>query len=571
MNYLNLSHFKILYKLLILVGVLTVVTAAVSAVGIYAINDLSTMTTRVDTAGTETKTAARLGQNAVTLNRAEYRLAADPNDEQIKELADAIASEREQFRERLEVIRASAGETQTALLDEVEQAYQAYLSEIQKTLSVGREKSGLVDINSAQEAIVNSARTSRRAATALEDTIKAYVDYTDKKAGQISLDAQSTADQMNMIMTAIALIGVIGGGVLGFCLAQFGIAKPIDASVKSLRSLAKGDLDTAIAGNGRKDELGDIAQAMTVFKDNMLRNREMEREAEEARERAEQEKQKMMNDLASRFEERVGGVIETVGGATTELQATAQQLSSAAEETDVQSTAVAAAAEQASGNVQTVAAASEELSSAIAEVSKQVGEVAQRSTSAAESGKLAQSELDELSKSIEKVNDVVESINDVAEQTNLLALNATIEAARAGEAGKGFAVVASEVKALANQTRKMTDTVSGHISLVLESSERAVGGMKRILQQVDEIDGVATTVASAVEEQSAATSEISRNAQEASTGTGEVSRNITGVQTAAGETGQGASNLRTAADELAQQSSVLKSAVEGFLEEVRAS
>ncbi|MBT3549810.1 MAG: PAS domain-containing protein [Rhodospirillaceae bacterium] len=246
--------------------------------------------------------------------------------------------------------------------------------------------------------------------------------------------------------------------------------------------------------------------------------------------------------LADNFESNVKGVVESVAGSSTEMQATAETMAAAAEEASSQSTAVAAATEQ--------------LSKSIEEISGQVARSTQISQDAVIEAQRSNEQVQGLADASQKIGDVVSLINDIASQTNLLALNATIEAARAGDAGKGFAVVASEVKNLANQTAKATDEIATQIGGIQTATQSAVGSIEGITKTINEISEIATAIAGAVEEQSAAT--------------GEVSSNINGVTTASAETGQAASEVLTAARELSEQSESLGTEVDGFLVEVRA-
>jgi methyl-accepting chemotaxis protein len=275
---------------------------------------------------------------------------------------------------------------------------------------------------------------------------------------------------------------------------------------------------------------------------------------------------KMIDD----FEANVKAVVDTVASASTELQSNAQSMSATAEETNRQSSAVAAASEQATANVQTVASAAEELASSVAEIGRQVSQSASIAAMAVDEAKRTDATVQGLSEAAQKIGEVVRLISDIASQTNLLALNATIEAARAGEAGKGFAVVASEVKSLANQTAKATEEIAAQIGAIQSSTNDAVGAIQSIGKTIGEINDIASSISAAVEEQGAATREIARNVQEASQGTTEVSSNIAGVTQAAGETGSAASQVLSAAGELSSQAERLKAEVESFLTTVRA-
>ena len=369
-----------------------------------------------------------------------------------------------------------------------------------------------------------------------------------------------------MAINILIILTILAG--IGFVFAR-SITKPIDAMTDTMGILADGNLEVEIPSQDRSDEIGEMAEAVQVFKDNAIEVKRLEEEQKANEERQAREKREMMLKMADDFEGSVGGVVNSVSSASTEMQSSASSLSATAEETSKQSTTVAAASEQASSNVQTVASAAEELSSSISEISRQVAQSTQISATAVAEVEGANAQVQGLADAANKIGEVVALITDIADQTNLLALNATIEAARAGEAGKGFAVVASEVKNLANQTAKATEEISnqiGGIQTATQDAVHAIGSIGGIINQMNEI---ASTIAAAVEEQGAATSEIARNVEQAAAGTGEVSSNIAGVTQAAAETGASADEMLNAAQELSQQSELLRGEVDKFLSNIR--
>jgi|SaaInlV_165m_DNA_1040744.scaffolds.fasta_scaffold16052_1 methyl-accepting chemotaxis protein len=300
------------------------------------------------------------------------------------------------------------------------------------------------------------------------------------------------------------------------------------------------------------------------------KRQEEAREAEvEQKQQAEEERRQMMMQLADDFQSSVGGIVDGVSSAATEMQATSEQLTGAAEKTSEESASVAAAAEEASTNVQTVAAAAEELSKSINEISGQVAQSSSISSSAVEQANKTNEQVKGLAEAANKIGEVVELINDIASQTNLLALNATIEAARAGEAGKGFAVVASEVGNLASETAKATEEISNQISGIQSATNESVDAIQSITSIIGEINEIASGIASAVEEQGAATQEIARNVEQAAVGTQDVTANISGVRQVAEQTGEGASQVQGASTELSQQSEQLRAEVDKFLATIR--
>ncbi|WP_353858999.1 methyl-accepting chemotaxis protein [Azospirillum formosense] len=565
---MQLGNLKISTKILSIIVFLAAICAGITATSIAGLDALSRATDEIKLAGEEMKLGARINRMVVELNRDEYRLAANPGD--LEQVLPSIGKTREAVSGLLAKVKGTSDAEQSRVLSSFESALALYYKELEDTIAVARRIKGGSDLTQNQRDILASVDASANAARALQNLTIAYTTYTDEKASRLSQDASALAESRSVQLAIAAAIGILAGLLLGWAVSQFGIVRPVKAIVGCLRGLADGNLDTMLYGTGRKDEVGEIAATAEVFKTNLIRNRAMEREAKEAAAKSQAEKRAAMLDLAGRFEARVGAIVNDVGGAATELQATASQLSASVEEVSAQCGAVAGASEEASANVQTVAAASEEMSASIHELAERVSRAAARSKAAAEGADLAQTQLDSLSGAIEQVDQIVAAINSVASQTNLLALNATIEAARAGEAGKGFAVVASEVKNLANQTHAMTEQIGNQIAAVKSASNRTVDAMRAIITQVEDIDRSTAEMAASVEQQSAATGEISRNAQQAASGTAEVSRNVVGIQQAEAETSAATHSVKGAADRLAERATGLKREVDQFLAEVRA-
>ena len=396
----------------------------------------------------------------------------------------------------------------------------------------------------------------------------------DVRRGSVALavDSADAASQTETRTDAILLIfvavTVVATIAIGIPVAR-GIARPVQAMTATMRRLAEGDTSMNIPGVGRHDEVGDMAAAVQVFKENMIRNGELAVAAAKEHESSSQRSTRI-DRLTGDFDATVAGSVGALESAASRLQSTADSLTSAAEESSNQASAVAAASEQSTTNVQTVATATEELNSSIGEIGRQVAQAASLAGKAVDAADASNRHVQELADRARRIGEVVDLITTIAEQTNLLALNATIEAARAGDAGKGFAVVASEVKNLASQTAKATDDITAQINAVQSSTQTTVDAIDGIGSRIREINEITTTVASAVEEQTAATQEIARNVQQVALGTHEVSSNIVGVKASAQETGGSAREVLNASGELNSQTDKLKAAVEQFLADVRA-
>ncbi len=373
---------------------------------------------------------------------------------------------------------------------------------------------------------------------------------------------------MGMVMllgSSLALLVVVG---IGWLFAR-SITGPVDAMTRAMGAIASGQLATSVPARRREDEIGEMAEAVQVFKDNALLMEKLQKEQAEIKQRTESERRDAMAQLAEGFEASVRSVVDGVSSAANDMKETAEVMSKAADATSRKSSAAAEAAETASGNVQSVAAAAEELSASISAIAGQVSRSAEIATSAVEEARRTNQMVQGLADAAQKIGEVIRLINDIAEQTNLLALNATIEAARAGEAGKGFAVVAGEVKNLATQTARATEEISTQIVSVQNATQSAVSAIRGIADTIGQIDDIAVSIATAVEAQGTTTLEIARSVQLAAAGTRDVTGNITGVNDTAGETGFAASQVLQAAACLTEQSIQLRDQVDSFLENIR--
>jgi methyl-accepting chemotaxis protein len=466
-----------------------------------------------------------------------------------------------------------------AMLEEAREAYndaragvitEAYAAELDGLRAAVAEYEALFDRSVSQgasgDAVINQLEAiGTRTSALITETAEAFEERRETIGPMVNRTLEA-AEQIAMWATAI---GLMLGAIIAFFLAR-SIITPVTGLTAAMKRVSEGDLATDIPALDRKDEIGAMAAALSVFRDALRRNREMEEEAKAREAQAEAEKKAALAQLADDFQQKVGGLVRQLSSSSAELEATARSLSSTAEETNMQTASVASTAEQTAANVQAVATATEQLAASAQEIGSQVSQTATKSAAAVDQARETNGLVTELSTSAQKIGEVIAMISAIAEQTNLLALNATIEAARAGEAGKGFAVVAAEVKGLADQTAKATEEIAAQITGMQGISQKSVTAIGAIAQQIEEMSALANSVAAAVEEQQAATGEISRNVAEAARGTQESTDNIAQVREASGHTASASEQLLTSANELSENAGTLEAEVTQFLERVRA-
>ncbi len=393
------------------------------------------------------------------------------------------------------------------------------------------------------------------------------VDFAENKADEFNATATEKRDQATFLLMGLQIGGMLLAALIGWAITR-SICRPLGNLRTAMTGLSDGDLKTDIPHVENRSEIGDMARAVGVFKDAMIRTEQLN--ADRANVQAAQSRRTAsVERLSQRFDEEAATLIESVSVSATQLEGTAGTLTTSMDTTAEKAMAISAASEEASANVQTVASAAEELSSSIGEIGRQVNQSTKIAAEAVEKADQTDGTVRGLVEAAQKIGDVVDLINDIASQTNLLALNATIEAARAGEAGKGFAVVAGEVKSLASQTAKATDEISQQITAIQQVSENAAESIGSIGKVIREISTIATTIAAAVEQQGAATQEISRNVQQAASGTKDVSDNVAMVSEATKSAGTETKEVLTSARQLSTRSDELRGVVAKFLQDMR--
>jgi len=379
-------------------------------------------------------------------------------------------------------------------------------------------------------------------------------------------DSIAHATTLSLVVSAITLLVAL---LISFMVNR-SISHPVRSMTDAMQKLAAGELEIKVPAQHHKDEIGEMASAVSIFQTNAQRMKALEKEQEELRIRTEEEKKALGRKLANDFEQSVGSIINGLTEAAREMGDASHIMSDAAEQTTSQAEIGMNEAQNASENVAAVAASSEELSLSISEISRQANHSSEVAATVANKASSTRQTVDGLVEASTKIGDVIALINDIASQTNLLALNATIEAARAGEAGKGFAVVANEVKNLASQTSKATQEISDQIESIQGATRLSSEAINEITTIVADLNESAAAIAAAVEEQGAATQEISSSVDMASQGTNGVTNSIGEVRAAAGKSSETAKIVLKSADLLTNYSQDLREQTNNFLEKIRA-
>jgi methyl-accepting chemotaxis protein len=401
-----------------------------------------------------------------------------------------------------------------------------------------------------------------------EDAKHKLDDMLSREVAAAEQSKTEAIDQAGIVLLSGIVALVISAIVLGLLLTRL-IAKPIGSITETMGDLAAGKLDVDIIGGDRGDEIGAMAKAVVVFREN-AKERVALQEQEAEKQRIEAERQRKLTELTQAFGADAEALARQVEQSLATVLDSVRVLITNAEETGQRSADVSSGATEASANIQTVSAASTELSAAINEISGQIDRAAAVSRQAVGEAEETNQRVVTLSSAAEEVGNVITLIQDIAEQTNLLALNATIEAARAGEMGKGFAVVASEVKNLANQTAKATDEIKSRIDEIQNETVSTADVIRGFGETIRQIDELSTAISAAIEEQGAATQEIARNVEEAAGNTDDISRLMGGVADAAAQTDTVAHDQQNAVADLNERNRQLNEAIQKFIRDVAA-
>lgn len=549
------------------IGAFAAVLIATIALGLFsigrlsAVNDVAAKVRDDDLAAVSSLADVVKLTERVRLERADVLLSGSQEDvakieAETKASVEARAKAWQAYRQTVDT-----GE-EDSLAKAVEQDWDSYLADIETVhavLSQGRKAEAInLYLDGKPKADFDRLRADG-------DKAIAYSSDHGRQTADRGAAIYATAKGLIFLALVFATALALGAG-LGLIKT---VATPIRGMASAMNRLARHDLTTDIRGVGRKDEIGQIAGAVQVFKTGLVAADRLAalQEEEQTKKAA---RAALIDDHITTFDATIGTALKQLVSTSGDMDTAAGSMAQIAEQTSRQAADVAAASGQTSAHVQSAASASEEMATSVAEISRQVTEAAQVATRAVKEAAHTGETMRGLAEAARKIGDVVELISTIAGQTNLLALNATIEAARAGEAGKGFAVVASEVKTLANQTGRATGEISSQIGTIQTAVRDAVEAIASIDGTIKRISEISAVIAAAVEQQGAATLEISRNTQEAAKGTEEVTKTIALVKNDAADTGAAASQVLAAARQVGRQGQTLREDIARFLNQIKA-
>ncbi|MFF8803161.1 MULTISPECIES: methyl-accepting chemotaxis protein [unclassified Methylobacterium] len=552
------------HKLAAVVGLLGLVSVGISGFALHQASQedqRTAVTEAIWDAGLQARTLAQAIEHAVVQATAVY--TATDTDEAKGRLSALQAALAEVERSRAPFLVAMDGQLSPERKRKLDLTVKEFVSYQTDTAELGltiSPKAAL--IQATDEATVKNRERMVREINALGTEVLTRLEVQRAAAAE----AQRWATLTLLTVPAIALVC---GLLAAFWIIVSQIQRPLHRLKGTMQTLAADQLDGVIPFTKRRDEIGEMAQAIQAFQITLVEKRQLDAQAE-ARTTEDVRRATALAEATRAFEADTESTVADLTNSAATMQVAADTLSGTAGDTTAQAIRVANASDQSAGVIDSIAGAAEELSSSAREIEEQVRHTNEIASVALSDTRGLETTVGALSRAASEIGAVVTLIRSVADQTNLLALNATIEAARAGAAGRGFAVVAAEVKTLASQTALATDRITGQVEAIQVAADGTAGAIGSIGRTIARMNEIAAEVAAAADQQGQASQEIARAIASAAADARTVSESVGGVQEAAASNEVQATQVRNSALQVTGGAHSLQRAIETFLGRVRA-
>ncbi len=481
--------------------------------------------------------------------QASLMLNFDPASDAFK----AVASGKNHFDEARERLRHAL-----SLVPDEKQSIEdllAGLDELQALTNKAIQQRQDGDLKGAEASMVSVNDKLGKIIAIMITNDAALSNRMNNGADALSVDVNSAVNYTLIALSGLTLLAL----VLGIYVAQNGITAPLMRLHRRMTALADGDTASEIDGRDRRDEIGQMASAVAIFRDNAIERGRLEAQAEADRtlsdsERAQRETRQaaeaahlqqavqavgdglkrlaegdLVTHIDTQFVAHLDQLRQDFNSSLVKLNGTMQAVGSNARAISAGANEVRGAADELSKRTEQQAAAVEETAAALEQITTTVKDAARRTQEASQlvahtragaerSGEIVRNAIgamEQIEKSSGEINNIISVIDDIAFQTNLLALNAGVEAARAGEAGKGFAVVAQEVRELAQRSanaakeiKTLIATSETHVRTGVNLVGETGKALAAIVSEVQEINRHVHAIAEASREQSAGLQEI---------------------------------------------------------------
>lgn len=403
----------------------------------------------------------------------------------------------------------------------------------------------------------------------IDQDMHKIINFYDAHLGKLTSETELAVEVGITIMIAITTIAFTFAVAITYLYIHKYILARLCHLARITMHLSQGNTDIPLP-KAISDELGNMASALIIFRDNLIQQRKLQAQQEQLEKRLAEEKKQVNISLANQLEERISLIVGSLANASSSMKTATNHMVSASHTSEEQTNIVANSANNTAQNAEAVASASAEFSMSLNHLDEQVQNASliaeKMSNRVQHTGQVISS----LEEAAQKIEQIIYIIGDIAGQTNLLALNATIEAAQAGDVGKGFSIVASEVKSLANQTVQATENISLNVRNIQDITQKTVADISGLVTEIKDVNQMTALIAQAINEQNNANVEIDKNIRNTAEGIQNISESIQSVTDATKQSKYASNDLLNVATDIDKQSTNLNIELKGLLEHMRA-